>query len=113
MVDISKLPKWAQSRIKVLESEIAERDRRIAALTGEKETRIKIEGFNLMPDAYLDNRVILRYQIDNNKLHYIDVGLNMHHPGCLSIYSSGVGELAFLPGATNHGLLTIIDDHNK
>jgi hypothetical protein len=62
--DVSRLPKWAQSKISILEREISRLKMAQASFFGEAKSRVKVE-LHGVPDVYLPDGSRVTFLLDN------------------------------------------------
>ena len=97
--DVSRLPKWAQSRIKVLEQRLAgcKNDLR-AIIGGHDETNTSLVRFVDMQDLPLPNNTRVKFILQQGEIE-IDAS-----KGYLYVYASSLGlggELVVAPSVSN------------
>ena len=99
-MDVTKLPKWAQQKIDLLERRITElmlaRDAALNAVAGGQKTRVYVNGHTIRPNMYLPENHTITFVLDNKEEvsvnligDRIDVRTNWH-------------RMEILPSAANH-----------
>lgn len=107
--DISKLPKWAQNKLRVAEDSVASLRAKLDAFAGKSETGICIE-----PDAellrrgnyprYLGEHCAVEYKLQFGE---IEIALR---DGALRVMASGLGKIIVEPVASNVLTLRMVQD---
>ena len=97
-----RLPKAAQERIRWLERENDKLSEKIAAITGEKETRIEIDPHGAHEAArrrFIEPYSSIRFKCGEHR--YVDVRLKGNG---VDVFADAFGResLVILPGASNH-----------
>jgi hypothetical protein len=98
MEDLTKLPKWAQSKINVLEMRLREEKARNAIIdAGESNTLIWMWD---SPDVSLPNNAHIRFRLaDSEKAGLTEITVNVKDD--VLRVSTGVDAIAVYPGAAN------------
>lgn len=97
-LDFSRLPKWAQEHIRVLQMRLDERTDELNALGEQQPTRILIErwGADLTP-TYLPDKTIVRFVVGEGWEQRVDVRIN--NEGELELL--GGTQLVLAPSSSN------------
>jgi len=104
--DISKLPKWAQRRIEMLEANIAHyKEKAYAAARGDAGSPIVISQYGEGDDIGLPEETIRFFPDPKDRRHYIDV---RRQPYGVEVRSNPL--LGIRPTSSNAVLLTLEDD---
>jgi len=78
MNDVTKLPKWAQDKIQVLEMRLQEMTKRARAYEEKTQTPIYVRNLSPLPDEkplYLPADKAIRFMTGNGDWEYVDVRL--------------------------------------
>jgi hypothetical protein len=97
-----RLPKTAQERIRWLERENDKLSEKLAAISGEKETRIEIDphgAHNTARRRFIEAYASIRFKCGEQR--YVDVRLKGNG---VDVFADAFGResLVILPGASNH-----------
>lgn len=95
MEDVTKLPKWAQEKIRLLEMRLAEARAENTEIA-EGNTDTFVEGRLGLPDKYLPNRTEVTFRIGPDRRNVIRVRNEKNH-----IYINGDDALMIEPWVTN------------
>ena len=102
-----KLPKWAQSEIKRLQTLTQRLSEKLSEFNGESETNTYlVENFEKKP---LTNNAQIEFSIGHNKMNKVTVYVRSDGMIDVNAYSSLGQDLAILPRSSNSFYLTFID----
>ena len=91
--EIEKLPKWAQTKVRVLTQTLTEKSALLGAMQGEK-TGLRVEG--LRAETYLPERSRLIFEM-------LDGSIEFHRgTDCVEVYSRSSSGLLVMPQSSNH-----------
>jgi hypothetical protein len=97
----NKLPKWAQSKILKLESDLAECEKELLiALGTHPPSNIYINRYGIGSNIYLNNHDNITFD-DGKEIQMVTCGLNVHHKGYVRIDSGLSSGLIIKPLAAN------------
>ena len=104
MEDVTKLPKWAQHRLQVLQSNLESTQKHLRAALGEAPSRVQVDPYFSAytenqhgPRAYLRNHETVRFIFSDQ--HYVDVSLRDY--GVLVSGEASADELTIRPQSGN------------
>ncbi len=98
--NVSKLPKWAQSKIQVLEMRVSELKSTLAQLSSKEPTDTIIVNYGVdEPDTNLPNHSHIEFRPKDGDP--IEVYLRHDDPTTITVSASRFGGLKVLPVATN------------
>jgi hypothetical protein len=101
--DVTKLPKWVQEKIQVLEMKVREMTARATAFEEKMPTRVHIKHFTLSGNdrpLYLPDDRQIRFVTGDGDWEYIDVRLKKTHEGVFVELMAG-GDLYIAPEVRN------------
>lgn len=104
--DVSKLPKWAQYRVSLLERNLKSAQDQLDAYGGVK-TNIEVDPYSAFDGRlphYLPDRVTVEYSLEHGSIQ-IDL-----RDGELRVSSEGRGQLVIEPATANAVSLKLIKD---
>jgi hypothetical protein len=103
MNDVTKLPKWVQDKIQVLEMRLQEMTKRARAYEEGRPTRVSIHHLQLSSDEkplYLPDDRQIRFRVGDEDWCYVDVRLRKYPEGVAIELMSG-GDIHIAPEVRN------------